>query len=123
MFAAIIFFPSSGVGGIVPNARISGPVKTFPHMTKSEKNAPTPPISPATIQLIRAPPESVHRGPPVSRLLLLPLPVLLRHSPHARLGHGPQVEHPVELFVTEQALVAHELPHGDVPRHRLLGEL
>jgi len=55
MFAAIIFFPSWGVGGIGPNARISGPVKTFHHMTKSEKNAPTPAINPATIQLIRAP--------------------------------------------------------------------
>src|SRR2546428_627485 len=69
------------------------------------------------------PPESVHRRPPVSRLLLLPLPVPLRLSRHARLGHGPQVEHAVELRVGEQALVAHQLPHRDVSRHRFLGEL
>src|SRR3989441_13086939 len=104
MFAAIIFFPSSGVGGIVPNARISGPVKTFPHMTKAEKNAPTPPISPATIQLIHALLRVCTADRPSPRLLLLPLPLPLRLSRHARLGHCPQVEHPVELCVSEQAL-------------------
>ena len=55
MAGSIIFFRSSGVGGIVLNVRISGPVKTFPHITKSAKNAPTPAISPATIQFIACP--------------------------------------------------------------------
>src|SRR5207302_10624787 len=105
MFDAISFFCSSGVGGMVPNPRISGPVNTFPHMTKSAKNAPTPAIKPATIQLSGAPPTTTvctaHGRP-----RLFPL------SGDPQFRHRQQIEHALEALALESALLAHALPPG-----------
>src|SRR5207302_6588343 len=110
MAGNIIFFCSSGVGGMVPNARISGPVKTFPHITKSEKNAPTPASSPARIQFIECP------LPKECALVLAP-------PGYADLGHGGEIQHLLQVLALENALFDDQLPHGDVLRHRFLGEL
>src|SRR5256885_17246931 len=107
MAGSIICLRSSGVGGIVPNARISGPVKTFPHITKSEKNAPTPASSPARIQFIECP-------------LPKECALLLASPRYADLGHGGEVQHLLQVLPLENDLVDDPLPHGYMFRHRVL---
>src|SRR6266516_6461390 len=110
MAGSIIFFRSSGVGGMVPKACISGPVKIFPHITYSAKNAPTPAISPATIQFIQCP------LPKECALLLAP-------PGYADLGHGSEIQHLLQVLTVENAFLDHQLAHRDVLRHRFFGEL